>query len=119
MEEVFGKLHDARAYIQVASQTLAWDPPPLTTPDNIQLAAQLRNDLWGGRKESDRVQQALDDFRKAIESACKPVVVREVRSLNLADALYLASAVAAAGTGVPAAQSVIDAIRTLRRRWTR
>ena len=98
---------------------LAWDPPPLTTPDNIQLAAQLRNDLWGGRKESDRVQQALDDFRKAIESACKPVVVREVRSLNLADALYLASAVAAAGTGVPAAQSVIDAIRTLRRRWTR
>jgi hypothetical protein len=48
-----------------------------------RVAAQLRNDLWGGKKESDRVQQALDDFRKAIESACKPVVVHEVRSLGI------------------------------------
>jgi hypothetical protein len=82
-EEVFGKLHNARALIQVASQTLTWDPPPPTTSDNIQLAAQLRNDLWGGRKESDRVQQELDAFRIDIERVCKPVVDREVRSLNV------------------------------------
>jgi hypothetical protein len=30
-------------------------------------------DLWGGKKETDRVQQSLDAFRKGIERVCKPV----------------------------------------------
>jgi hypothetical protein len=77
MEDVFGKLHDARAFIQVASQMLAWDYPPPITEDNRALAAQLRNDLWGGKKEIDRVQQSLDAFRKGIERVCKPVVDRQ------------------------------------------
>lgn len=77
MEEVFGKLHDARATIQVASQTMTWDEPLMNTDDNRKLWAQLRTDLWGISKETDRVQQSLDAFRKGIEKVCKPVVDRE------------------------------------------
>ena len=78
MEEVFGKLHDARAMIQVASQTMTWDRPPPNTEDNRKLSLQLRNDLWGGKKEMDRVGQNLDAFRGEIEKVCrKPVVDRE------------------------------------------
>jgi len=77
MEDVFGKLHDARAMIQVASQTLTWDPPPPNTEDNRKLGQQLRNDLWGGKKEMDRVGQSLEAFRGGIEKVCKPVVDRE------------------------------------------
>ena len=77
MEEVFGKLHDARAMIKVASQTMTWDPPPPNTEDNGKLSLQLRNDLWGGKKEMDRVGQSLDAFRGEIEKVCKPVVDRE------------------------------------------
>ncbi len=80
MEDVFGKLHDARAFIQVASNTLTWDPPPPNTNDNRQLAAQLRNDLWGGVDEKDRVTISLDAFRRGIVVVCQPVVDREVRS---------------------------------------
>jgi hypothetical protein len=77
MEEVFGKLHDARATIQAASQTMTWDEPPMNTDDNRKLWAQLRTDLWGISKETDRVQESLDAFRKGIEKVCKPVVDRE------------------------------------------
>jgi hypothetical protein len=77
MEEVFGKLHNARAMIEVASVTMTWDPPPPNTEDNRKLGLQLRNDLWGGRKEMDRVGQSLDAFREGIEKVCKPVVDRE------------------------------------------
>jgi hypothetical protein len=77
MEDVFGKLHDARAIIQVASQTLAWDDPPPNTEDNRRLGVQLRNDIWGGSCATDRVQRSLDAFRKGIERVCKPVVDRE------------------------------------------
>jgi hypothetical protein len=77
MEEVFEKLHDARATIQVASQTMTWDEPPMNTDDNRKLWAQLRNDLWGISKETDRVQESLDAFRKGIERVCKPIVDRE------------------------------------------
>ncbi len=77
MEEVFGKLHDARSTIQGACQTMTWDEPPMNTDDNRKLWAQLRNDLWGISKETDRVQVSLDAFRKGIEKVCKPVVDRE------------------------------------------
>lgn len=78
MEDIFGKLHDARAMIGVASQTLAWDPPPGNTADNVALHRQMRTDLWGGgSNDEDRVQESLDAFRKGIERVCKPVVDRE------------------------------------------
>jgi hypothetical protein len=78
MEEVFRKLHEARALVQVASQTLAWDEPPDNTPDNRQLHKQLRTDLWGGgSNDNDRVQESLDAFQKGIERVCRPVVDRE------------------------------------------
>jgi hypothetical protein len=78
MEDIFGKLHEARAFIQVASQTLAWDEPPGNNADNIALARQMRTDLWGGgSNDVDRVQASLDAFQKGIERVCKPVVDRE------------------------------------------
>jgi hypothetical protein len=78
MEEVFGKLHEARAFVQVASNTLAWDEPPDSTPDNRTLKRQLRTDLWGdGSTDVDRVQVCLDEFKGGIERVCKPVVDRE------------------------------------------
>jgi len=78
MEDIFGKLHEARAMIQVASQTLSWDAPPSSTVENIALQKQMRIDLWGGgSNDTDRVQRSLDEFRKGIERVCKPVVDRE------------------------------------------
>jgi hypothetical protein len=79
MEDVFGKLHEARAMVQVASQTLAWDEPPDNTVDNRALHRQLRTDLWGGgSNDRDRVQENLDAFRRGIERVCKPVVDRKL-----------------------------------------
>jgi hypothetical protein len=77
MEDVFGKLHDARSIVQVASQTLAWDEPPPNTEENRKLRLQLRNDIWAISKDTDRVQETLNAFRKGIERVCKPVVDRE------------------------------------------
>ncbi len=78
IEIVFGKLHEARAMVQVASQTLTWDAPPSNTEDNRVLHRQLRTDLWGGgSNDVDRVQLCLDEFRGGIERVCKPVVDRE------------------------------------------
>ncbi len=77
MQRVFESLHEARSLVQVASQTMAWDEPPLNTEDNRKLSTQLRNDLWGISRETDRVEKSLEDFRKGVERMCKPVVDRE------------------------------------------
>jgi hypothetical protein len=80
MEEVFGRLHNARALVQVASRTLTFDPPPPVTPENRELANQLKADLWGEAFAEDRVERNLEEFRKGIEKLCKPVVDRELHT---------------------------------------
>jgi hypothetical protein len=78
MADLFGNLHEARASIEVSSESLANDP---TAMNDRQLAMQLRTDLVGHpNKEKDRVQQSLDVFCSGIEAICKSVVDSEVRN---------------------------------------
>jgi hypothetical protein len=81
MADVFAKLHEARAAIEVSAENLANDP---TAMGDRQFAVQLRTELVGHPdREKDRVQQSLDAFCDGIEHVCKPVVDREVRFPNL------------------------------------
>jgi hypothetical protein len=82
-EEIFQRLHNARATIQVASTTLSWDmplEPASETAENRELRIQLRDDLWGtARTGKDRVKEDLEAFRTGIIHLCKPVVDREFK----------------------------------------
>ncbi len=77
-ETIFQRLHNARATVQVASNTLAFEMPlnPVReSQDDRQLRVQLRNDLWGaGSGRPDRVEEDLEAFRKGIVRLCRPAV---------------------------------------------
>jgi hypothetical protein len=81
MEDIFERLHEARSFVQVASQTLTWElplHPALRSKEDYELRVQLRHDLWGSCvAEVDRVETCLEAFRKGIERVCKPVVDKE------------------------------------------
>ena len=63
IEIVFGKLHEARAMVQVASN-VDLGCALSNTEDNRVLHRQLRTDLWGGDSDDvDRVQLCSDEFR--------------------------------------------------------
>ena len=88
MADVFAKLHEARAAIEVSAESLATDP---TAMGDREFAIQLRTDLVGHPdKQKDRVQQSLDAFCDGIERVCKPVVDREVRVISVDRALDVA-----------------------------
>jgi hypothetical protein len=89
MADVFAKLHETRASIEVSSEKLANDP---TAMGDRQLAMDMRTDLVGHpNKAKDRVQQSLDAFCNGIERVCKPIVDSEVRPLSLETAAALLS----------------------------
>lgn len=82
-EEIFKRLHNARATVQVASKTLAFEMPlnPVReSEDDRRLRGQLVNDLWGtGTRGGDRVEDDLRAFRQGIIRLCRPVVDHEFR----------------------------------------
>jgi hypothetical protein len=81
-ELIFRRLHNARAMVQVASKTLAFEMPldPVReSKDDHQLRVQLRNDLWGSADDSDRVNKDLQEFRDGVTRLCRPVVDHEFK----------------------------------------
>jgi hypothetical protein len=77
VEAIFNRLQNARAMVQVASRTLAFDMPVEVkgeSRDDRLLRIQLRNDLWGTGDGKDRVAVELRLFRDEITRLCRPVV---------------------------------------------
>jgi hypothetical protein len=83
VEAIFKRLHNARATVQVASKTLAFEMPlnPIRESlDDHNLRVQMRNDLWGSADGTDRVETDLKAFCDGIVRLCRPVVDHEFRS---------------------------------------
>jgi hypothetical protein len=83
--EIFDLLHAARRDIQVACDMVAWmTEPERDNKEEWELLIQLRQDIWSSTgkkaKEGDRVGKKLEDFRTRIETLCRPIVDRELRT---------------------------------------
>jgi hypothetical protein len=82
VESIFARLQNARALVQVASKTLAFDMPlnpGRESIDDHNLRIQLGNDLWGSMDGRDRVEIDLQAFRDGIVRLCRPVVDQEFK----------------------------------------
>jgi hypothetical protein len=85
VDAIFKRLHNARAMVQVASKTLAFEMPlnPMRESlDDHNLRVQMRNGLWGSSDGHDRVKIDLEAFRNGIVRLCRPVVDHEFKPVK-------------------------------------
>lgn len=79
-ESTFLKLHQARRFIEVSGQMLAWRMNDRHDDNSVRQREQMEADIWNGLDEvypnTNRVSTRLADFRIEIEGLCKPVITR-------------------------------------------
>jgi hypothetical protein len=80
-EDIFLKLHHARAMIEGACEileSLGPDYPDRSKKDEVDSYLQLRADIWVSRDsdglDKDRVGRMLKEFRSGLEELCRPTV---------------------------------------------
>lgn len=83
METAFRLVQEARHEISVAAEMLYRDPYPTNdTQDNRDTWDTFRATVWPayGRlaKEGDTVGKKLEQFRSQVETACRPVIDRQL-----------------------------------------
>src|ERR1019366_8711419 len=85
-EDIFLRLHRARAMIDGACEILASlgpDYPDRSKKDEIDCYLQLRADIWVSRRsdglDKDRVGRMLTEFKSGLEELCRPTIDLQYR----------------------------------------
>ena len=78
-DSLFENLFGARNAVEFAAQEMTWRIPPTPierSEEDFQRRMRYRGIVWEDFADDDEVEPKLDEFRREVETCCRPIVRR-------------------------------------------